>query len=97
MSVVMRATADAGEEHRTRIMKSPSAAKGVARPARADNDIRAGLSLGVGAEYAFSDDWTARLEAVGYRFGDDKHCFAGTGRTVDFDMAKVRVGLSRRF
>lgn len=67
------------------------------KPARAGNDIRAGLAVGIGAEYALNDNWTARFEAVGYRFGDDKHRFAGTGRTVDFDMAKLRVGFSRRF
>ena len=58
--------------------------------------LKAGLVLGVGAEFAIQEDWTARAELLGYGFGGEETFGAG-----DHDFAAVfgvaRVGLTHKF
>lgn len=61
-----------------------------------NSSIQTGLALGVGAEYAIDDKWTARAEALTYSFNDDV-TLAGKKQDVDFGHATVRLGLTRKF
>ncbi len=60
------------------------------------NKTVAGLVVGVGGEFALSDNWTARAEALGYSFQDDAKLNA-TKRKFDFGEGVVRVGITRKF
>jgi outer membrane immunogenic protein len=59
-------------------------------------DFKAGLALGLGAEWAFDKAWTARLEGIGYVFGTED-TLAGTKRDVGLGTSTVRLGVARRF
>lgn len=59
--------------------------------------VRAGLALGVGAEYAIDNAWTARVEAIGYGFGDDDVTLAGQKHDVSLSHGNLRIGLTHRF
>ena len=54
------------------------------------------LALGLGAEYAIDNDWTARAEAITYVFGNEV-TLAGKKEDVDFGNATLRLGATRRF
>lgn len=56
----------------------------------------AGLVVGVGGEFALSDNWTARAEALGYAFSDEG-TFNGTKKKFDFGEGVVRVGITHKF
>lgn len=62
-----------------------------------DNDIRAGIAFGVGAEVAINEKWSTRLDATGYGFGEDDEAFNGTNRDVRIGAGTLRAGISRRF
>ncbi len=65
---------------------------------RKDKDvIRAGLAYGLGAEMVLSETWSARLEGIGYSFGEGKQTFNGTKRNVALGAGTLRLGLSRKF
>lgn len=53
-----------------------------------------GWTVGAGAEYAFSDDWTGRLE---YRYTDFGRTDVGEIRTGDVSMHDIRLGISYKF
>ena len=53
-----------------------------------------GWTIGAGAEYAFSDDWTARLE---YRYTDFGRTSVGEIRIGDVSMHDIRCGISYKF
>lgn len=55
-----------------------------------------GLVVGVGAELALSDNWSARAEALAYSF-KDKARLNGVDRKFDFGDAVVKVGFTRKF
>jgi outer membrane immunogenic protein len=57
----------------------------------------AGLQLGAGAEYRFSQNWALRLDYIYTGFGNERRDFPGTSRHVDPDFSTVRAGLSFRF
>jgi outer membrane immunogenic protein len=61
-----------------------------------DSSLQTGLALGLGAEYAIDDRWTARAEALTYTFNDDV-TLAGKKQDVDFGHATVRLGVTRKF
>jgi outer membrane immunogenic protein len=61
-----------------------------------DSSVQTGLALGVGAEYAIDDKWTARAEALAYTFSDNV-TLAGKKQDVDFGHGTVRLGLTRKF
>lgn len=61
------------------------------------DEYRAGLALGVGAEYALSDTWSSKVELIGYDFGSSKTKFNGTEREVDLSSSALRIGMSRKF
>lgn len=58
--------------------------------------LKAGLVLGIGAEFAIKEDWTARADLLGYGFGGE-----GTFGGGDHEFAAVfgvaRVGLTHKF
>jgi outer membrane immunogenic protein len=56
----------------------------------------AGLVVGVGGEFALSDNWTARAEALAYTFHDDAK-LNGAKKKFDFGDAVVKVGFTRKF
>ncbi len=60
-------------------------------------DIIAGITYGLGAEYAISDNWSARLEANMYDFGERSIRFNGTKRKIDSGMGQLKLGVSYRF
>jgi outer membrane immunogenic protein len=59
-------------------------------------NFKAGLALGLGAEWAFDKAWTARVEGIGYVFATED-MLAGTKRDVGLGTSSVRVGVARRF
>jgi outer membrane immunogenic protein len=61
-----------------------------------ESSVQTGLALGVGAEYAVDDKWTARAEALAYTFNDNV-TLAGKKQDVDFGHGTVRLGLTRKF
>jgi outer membrane immunogenic protein len=60
------------------------------------NKTVAGLVVGVGGEFALSDNWTARAEALGYSFQDNAK-LNGVKKKFDFGEGVVRVGITRKF
>lgn len=62
-----------------------------------DDDIRVGIALGVGAEFAINEKWSTRLDATGYGFGEDDETFNGSNRDVIIGAGTLRAGISRRF
>jgi outer membrane immunogenic protein len=62
-----------------------------------DDGVRAGLALGVGAEYAIDRAWTARIEAIGYGFGEEDVELAGQKHDVSLSHGSLRLGLTHRF
>ena len=62
---------------------------------RSKNDIRTGLVLGLGAEYAINEDWSARLEGLSYGFTDNR--LGNTRRDVAMGYSTIRIGLIKKF
>ena len=60
-------------------------------------DITAGLTFGVGLEYAIDRNWSARIEGNIYDFSGNSYRFAGTKRKVDQGLVQVKLGISYRF
>lgn len=56
-----------------------------------------GLTLGVGAEYAVTETWTARGEAALYGFGEDERSVGGAARDVNVGASVLRIGVTRKF
>ena len=57
-----------------------------------------GWTAGAGAEFAFADNWTARLEYRYSDFGSERFIAAGLAPfTFDIDMHAVRLGVSYKF
>ena len=68
------------------------------RPAgNKSNALRAGLALGVGIEYAMTQNWSTRFEVNAYSFGREKYSFNGTKRKVDQGMVQAKLGVSYHF
>ena len=70
-------------------------------PNSGDEELRPGLRtgwvVGGGVEYAFQQNWNARLEYVFGRFGSAGTAFAnGAQYTSSFDSHIMRVGLNRK-
>jgi len=61
------------------------------------NEFRVGVVFGGGIEYAFNDEWSARLEGLVYGFSDDKTQYAGSVRKTDMGIATIRLGILKRF
>jgi outer membrane immunogenic protein len=55
-----------------------------------------GAVFGVGAEYAMSDSWAIRAEALAMTFNDDAK-LNGSKRKFDFADGLVRVGITHKF
>ena len=62
-----------------------------------DDEINLGLTFGAGVEYKMTDDWSMRLEALAYDFGDVSYKFNGTTRKVERSMSTISIGFSRKF
>ncbi len=65
-------------------------------------NTRSGWTVGAGLEYAFWDNWSAKLEYNFMDFGSDNHTFtAVTGGTANFDVDQqvhvVKFGVNYRF
>ncbi len=58
--------------------------------------LKAGLLLGVGAEFAMQENWTARAEMLGYGFGGEAS-FGGSNHDFAAVLGVARVGLTRKF
>jgi outer membrane immunogenic protein len=58
--------------------------------------LKAGLVLGVGAEFAIQDNWTARAEMIGYGFGGEEN-FGGSDDDFAAVFGVARVGLTHKF
>lgn len=61
------------------------------------NDYRGGTLIGLGAEFAITEKWSTKFEAVSYNFGSKKVKFDGVSRKVDLQAASLSFGLSRKF
>jgi outer membrane immunogenic protein len=61
------------------------------------SDWRTGFVIGLGAEYAFSPNWTARAEALAYGFGDEDVALGGVKRNVADGVGTIRLGVARKF
>ncbi len=59
--------------------------------------VSAGPSLGLGAEYKFTDDWSMRVEAQNHFLPNLSYSFSGTTRKVKRGMGSISVGFSRKF
>ena len=59
-------------------------------------DFNAGFVAGLGAEWAFDKNWTARVEGLAYAFGSDD-TLAGAKREVGLGTSTLRLGIARRF
>ena len=62
-----------------------------------DDGIRAGLALGLGAEYAINEHWSGRLEGMSYSFGEEDRRISGSEHDIGIGAAVIRIGVSRRF
>jgi outer membrane immunogenic protein len=60
------------------------------------DETLAGAVVGVGAEFAMSDSWAIRAEALALTFQDDA-TLNGSKRKFDFADGIVRVGLTHQF
>ncbi len=60
-------------------------------------EISAGFAYGLGVEFVVAEQWRARIEAIGYNFGERDYKFNGVDRNVELGMGTVRLGLSRPF
>jgi outer membrane immunogenic protein len=60
---------------------------------------RTGWVLGVGVEYAFWDNWTAKLEYNYMDFGSENFVFVGfpVGFNVDNNVQTVKFGINYKF
>jgi outer membrane immunogenic protein len=65
------------------------------------NATRAGFMVGVGAEYAFNPNWSAKIEYSFLDFGTDNfaYAFAGVGvpTNIDTQVHEVKVGVNYHF
>ncbi len=59
--------------------------------------ISVGPSLGIGAEYKFTDDWSMRIEAQNHILPGSKYNFNGTTRKVEHGLGSISVGFSKKF
>jgi outer membrane immunogenic protein len=55
-----------------------------------------GAVVGIGAEYAFSDNWSARAELLGYAFRG-KATLNGSKRDLDLGHGVARLGVTYKF
>jgi outer membrane immunogenic protein len=55
-----------------------------------------GAVVGIGAEYAFDDNWSARAELLGYAFRGDA-TLNGSKRNLDLGHGVARLGLTYKF
>lgn len=60
-------------------------------------DFSTGIALGVGAEWAFDPDWTARAEAIVYAFGEEDAKIGGQDRDLGAAVSSLRLGIARKF
>jgi len=58
------------------------------------SEIMTGYVLGAGVEMKFAPNVSARLEALHYRFGDERYGTSAGVLNVDKDITTVRAGLS---
>lgn len=61
-----------------------------------DDNLKPALLLGVGAEFAIQENWTARAEFLGYGFGGEG-TFGGSDRDFAAVLGVARVGLTHKF
>jgi outer membrane immunogenic protein len=61
------------------------------------SDWRTGFVIGLGAEYAFNPNWTARAEALAYGFGEEDVALGGVKRNVADGVGTIRLGVARKF
>lgn len=61
-----------------------------------EHNVRTGLAVGLGTEYAFDDNWTARVEGLVYTFDDDV-TLAGNKQDLSWSHTSIRLGLLRKF
>ncbi len=61
-----------------------------------DSSFATGWVIGVGAEAALSQNWTARIEAFYYDLGSDTYAVSGTPN-IGTDVTVLRAGVSYRF
>jgi len=68
------------------------------KPSGSDGtEILAGITYGLGAEYAISDNWSARLEANVFDFGERSIRYNGTKRKTEPGISQFKLGVSYRF
>ncbi len=66
-------------------------------PADKGKYLFGGLVYGLGAEYALSDSWSARVEAMAYDLGSADYTINGVSREVDQGFATIKLGISTKF
>ena len=60
------------------------------------SSTRAGYALGGGVEYAFTPNWTAKVEYMYYGFGDRRNVFTANDR-IRTDIHTVKLGINYLF
>ncbi len=59
--------------------------------------VRGGWAFGVGLEHKLQRDWSARVDLLGYTFGDKEPLLSGSRRKVGLGAGQLRVGVIRKF
>jgi opacity protein-like surface antigen len=62
-----------------------------------DLDITITPAIGIGAEFAMQDGWSARIEAMHYDFDGRTFTASGTDIPIKADVKQITLGLSRKF
>ncbi|WP_163566404.1 outer membrane protein, partial [Klebsiella pneumoniae] len=62
----------------------------------ASNSTRVGYTVGGGLEYAFTPNWTAKVEYLYYGFGDRSNVFV-PGDRVSQNIHTVKLGVNYLF
>lgn len=60
-------------------------------------DVYVAPSIGIGAEFALSDTWATKIEAVHYSWEDDSKVYNGAAQTTKTKATQITLGLSRKF
>ncbi len=62
-----------------------------------EDEITASLLVGLGAELALTDKWSARLDGTLTGLGEEDITFSGVSRETISGITGLRVGISRKF
>lgn len=65
--------------------------------AYSESQTHLGFTVGAGVEVAFGENWSGRVEARYFDFGEETYDFPTGAVDADFDLISISTGLSYRF